>query len=200
MAKSYVKEPLKGQVGKATGLGHLTTSSMYGTCSGNGISRALPLLPRRERERRQLLGQPATCTTPALPRPSGLALAGASDSWEPPPMLALLGPGAGGGAEPGHPPFESRGSGCLPAGRQRSGPRGGASGSSLFHFLRYFERTPFQDPQTCGHCTCLLNETQVKSAGKKKKKRKELEESRYLWKSLFCLWRREGNIFFNLFI
>lgn len=97
MAKSYVKEPLKGQVGKATGLGHLTTSSMYGTCSGNGISRALPLLPRRERERRQLLGQAATCTTPALPRPSGLALAGASDSWEPPPMLALLGPGAGGG-------------------------------------------------------------------------------------------------------
>ena len=69
-------------------------------------------------------------------------------------------------AQPGqvHPPFASRGSGWLTAGTQLSGPLGAAVGSSLFHFPRYFEKTPFQDSQTCGHCTCLLNETQVTSA------------------------------------
>lgn len=107
-------------------------------------------------------GCTATRTTPALPRPAGLGLKK---------------------AEPCHPPFASRGSGCLTAGRQISGPRGAGAGSSLFHFPHYFERTPFQDLQTCGHRTCLLNETQVKSAGKKRRGARR-KSPLYLWKSL----------------
>lgn len=174
MAKSCVKEPLKGQVGKAIALGPLTTSSMQPDVPRQ-LARAEPFhLSGREG------GAPATgaasnwhhtCSLKACRAGVGRCTAlSRSDTWEPPLVPAPPGPAK---AEPGHPPFSSLGSGCPPAGRQRSGPRGGAVGSSLCHFPRYFERTPFQDPQTCGHCTCLLNEIQVKSAGKEKKKKKK---------------------------
>ena len=106
--------------------------------------------PTRQRGRSWLLGvawQPASHLPPWMPSTAGQRGNSAS-------------------AQPGqvHPPFASRGSGWLTAGTQLSGPLGAAVGSSLFHFPRYFEKTPFQDSQTCGHCTCLLNETQVTSA------------------------------------
>lgn len=95
-------------------------------------------------------------------------------------------------AEPHHPPVSSRGSGCLTAGNRRPGPRGAAAGSSLSPFPRYFEKTPSQYAQTCGHRTCLLNETQTKSAWGGKKKKNEREVTAFIIRqSLFCLWMQE---------
>lgn len=109
--------------------------------------------------------------------------------------------------EPSHPPISSQGSGCLTAGRQQPGPQGAAAGSSLSPFPRYFVKTAFQDPQTCGRCTCLLNKTQGKSTGGQTRERERkvsalgtipswccLCKCECPWLSVKNLWEKQTNI------